>query len=96
MQPQGHLQTLVNAIDFHMNPQEALDAPRFQWTGGRRIQLEKAVPPAVVRALEARGHEIEVVEDSVDMGRGEIIWQQENGVLAGAAEPRCDGTVACW
>ena len=96
MQPQGHLQTLVNAIDFHMNPQEALDAPRFQWTGGRRIQLEKAVPPAVVRALEARGHEIEVVEDSVDMGRGEIIWQQENGVMAGAAEPRCDGTVACW
>ena len=71
-------------------------APRFQWTGGRRIQLEKAVPPAVVRALETRGHEIEVVEDSVDMGRGEIIWQQENGVLAGAAEPRCDGTVACW
>ena len=96
MQPQGHLQTLVNAIDFHMNPQEALDAPRFQWTGGRRIQLEKAVPPAVVRALETRGHEIEVVEDSVDMGRGEIIWQQENGVMAGAAEPRCDGTVACW
>ena len=96
MQPQGHLQTLVNAIDFRMNPQEALDAPRFQWTGGRRIQLEKAVPPAVVRALETRGHEIEVVEDSVDMGRGEIIWQQENGVLTGAAEPRCDGTVACW
>ena len=96
MQPQGHLQTLVNTIDFHMNPQEALDAPRFQWTGGRRIQLEKGVPAAVVKELAGRGHELEVVEDSTDMGRGEIIRRLENGVLAGAAEPRCDGTVACW
>jgi gamma-glutamyltranspeptidase/glutathione hydrolase len=96
MQPQGHLQLLTNELDFHMNPQESLDAPRFQWVGGRKIQVEKAVPIAVVRALKARGHEIEVVEDRGDMGRGEVIWRLENGVLCGASEPRCDGTVACW
>ena len=96
MQPQGHLQVLVNTIDFHMNPQEALDAPRFQWTGGKTIQLEKSVSPEIAESLRELGHDIEIVEDSINMGRGEIIWRLENGALAGASEPRCDGHVACY
>ena len=96
MQPQGHLQVLVNTIDYGMNPQQALDAPRFQWLGGKKIQLEAGVPEAVARELEERGHEVEVITDTLDMGRGQSIRLLENGVLAGATEPRCDGAVAAW
>ena len=95
MQPQGHLQVLVNLLDYGMNPQQALDAPRWQWTGGKTIQVERGVSPQIVEALRALGHEVQVVEDSINMGRGEIIlWDGE--VLIGAAEPRCDGTVSCF
>lgn len=96
MQPQGHVQVLVNAIDYHMNPQQCLDAPRVQWIGGKHIQVESEVPQHVVEDLRARGHEVEVIQDRVDMGRGEIIWRTENGLLAGGTEPRCDGSIAAW
>ena len=96
MQPQGQVQVLVNTIDYHMNPQEALDAPRCQWIGGKHIQLEREVPPEVAEALSAMGHEVEVIDDRIDMGRGQIIWRTENGLLVGGTEPRCDGTVAAW
>ena len=96
MQPQGHLQVLVNLLDYHMNPQQALDAPRWQWTGGKVIQMEPGVPQPLVDALRAMGHEIEVVSDVTLMGRGEIILRDEQGVLCGASEPRCDGTVSCF
>ncbi len=96
MQPQGHLQVLVNAIDYGMNPQECLDAPRFQWTNGKHIQLESTAGPRIADALRARGHEIEIVSDFSSMGRGQIIWNTEFGTLAGATEPRCDGQVAAW
>lgn len=96
MQPQGHLQVIVNTVDYHMNPQASLDAPRFQWLNGKKIELEKAVPDTVKEALRARGHEVSVPENSNAMGRGQIIWRREDGVLAGATEPRSDGTVAAW
>ena len=96
MQPQGHVQVVVNAIDYHMNPQECLDAPRFQWVGEKKIQLEREVPAHVAQELAARGHQVEIVNSNISMGRGQIIWRMENGMLAGGTEPRCDGTVAAW
>ena len=96
MQPQGHVQILVNAIDYHMNPQQCLDAPRVQWTGGMHIQLEPGVSPQIAQELRRRGHEIEVIPDPIDMGRGQILWRMENGLYCAGTEPRCDGTVAAW
>ncbi len=96
MQPQGHVQVVVNTVDFHMNPQECLDAPRFQWMGGRRIQLEREVPAHVARQLAAMGHEVEIVNSRLDMGRGQIIWRRPDGTLVGGTEPRADGTVSAW
>lgn len=96
MQPQGHVLVAVNTIDYHMNPQEALDAPRIQWVGGKHIQLEREVPAHIGRELADMGHEVEVLNTNITMGRGQIIWRTENGMLVGGTEPRCDGTVAAW
>ena len=96
MQPQGHVLVTVNTIDYHMNPQDCLDAPRIQWIGGKKIQLEAGVPAHIAQELQAMGHEVEVISNPIDMGRGEIIWRMDNGLLMGATEPRCDGTVATW
>lgn len=97
MQPQGQLQVLVNLLDYGMDPQQALDAPRWQWVGGKTIQVEQGVPTHIVERLRAWGHKVEVITDPIKMGRGEIILRDsETGVLRGAAEPRCDGTVSCY
>ena len=96
MQPQGHVEVLVNTLDYHMNPQEALDAPRIQWIGGKKLQLEREAGEAIAEQLRAMGHEVEVIDDRISMGRGEIIWKCENGVYAAGTEPRCDGTVTAW
>lgn len=96
MQPQGHVLVVVNTVDCHMNPQEAMDAPRIQWTGGKHIQLEREVPAHIAQELARRGHEVEIVNSNLHMGRGQIIWKTENGLYIGGTEPRCDGTVAAW
>jgi gamma-glutamyltranspeptidase/glutathione hydrolase len=96
MQPQGHLQVVTNMIDFGMNPQEALDAPRWQWVGGKNIQVEEGIPNHIVLSLARRGHNMQVVHDQSTMGRGEMIMRTDAGTLAGAAEPRTDGCVAAW
>jgi len=96
MQPQGHVQVVMNTIDFHMNPQDALDAYRWQWVGGRRIEVEPGFPNHLALQLAAKGHDIVPLLDSSTMGRGEIIWRDEDGTLCGGTEPRTDGTIAAW
>ena len=96
MQPQGQTEVIVNTLDYHMNPQEALDAPRIQWIGGKKLQLEREAGETIAAQLRAMGHEVEIVDDRIAMGRGQIIWRTENGMYAAGTEPRCDGTVAAW
>ncbi len=96
MQPQGHVQVVTNIVDFGMNPQEALDAPRWQWVGDRKVQLEREVPEHIAKELENRGHEVTINNTNIHMGRGEIICRMDNGVLVGGTEPRTDGTIAIW
>jgi gamma-glutamyltranspeptidase / glutathione hydrolase len=96
MQPQGHVQVIMNAIDFNLNPQSALDAPRWQWMKDKTIEVEHQFPHHIAQALTARGHDIKYAVDSIGFGRGQIIWRNDDGVLVGATEPRADGTVAVW
>lgn len=96
MQPQGHVQVVMNAVDFHMNPQDCLDAPRWQWIDGKTVEVEQSFPGDIVRDLQEKGHDIKVNPNSGSFGRGQIIWRQENGALVGGTEPRTDGTVAVW
>ncbi len=103
MQPQGHVQILVNMIDFGMDVQAAGDAARFRHVGSASptgdprqgvgvVRLESGVPQAIVEALETRGHVIERAR--AGFGGYQAIRKLENGVYAGASERRKDGQAA--
>lgn len=96
MQPQAHVQAVMNLLDFGLNPQQALDAPRWQWVGGRNIEVEQDMPNHLLRLLQRRGHNIIVQADPGLMGRGQIICCGDNGVYCGATEKRTDGQIACY
>jgi gamma-glutamyltranspeptidase/glutathione hydrolase len=93
MQPQGHVQMIVNMLDYGLNTQASLDAPRWYWGEERWVQVEPTVDPAIVEALSQRGHEMNV-DDEIDfVGRGQIIWRLPSGVYVAGSEPRADGSV---
>ncbi|MCM3597352.1 gamma-glutamyltransferase family protein [Metabacillus idriensis] len=97
MQPQGHLQVVMNTIDFHLHPQAALDAPRWQWIEGKKVLVEPHFPSHLAQALVRKGHEIQKTVDTGQFGRGQIIWRDpDTGVLTGGTEPRADGSIASW
>ena len=92
MQPQAHMQVVMNLADFGLNPQAALDAPRFCWTEGLQFDMEPAFNAEVISALRRRGHVIRVISGG-QYGRGQIIFHTAEGTLCGATEPRADGCV---
>ncbi|WP_349305584.1 gamma-glutamyltransferase family protein [Bacillus sp. FJAT-49736] len=97
MQPQGHFQVIMNTIDFHLNPQAALDAPRWQWIEGKKIQVESHFPLHIAQALIRKGHQIQIATDNGGFGRGQVIWRNpETGVLMGGTESRTDGSIAVY
>lgn len=105
MQPQGHVQILVNIADFGMNLQEAGDAARFLHDGGSSpdegmatdygtLFVEPGVPYATVETLRARGHNVKVDDTAGKFGGYQAISRDpDSGVLTGATEMRKDGTV---
>jgi gamma-glutamyltranspeptidase/glutathione hydrolase len=108
MQPQGHVQIMLNILDFGMNLQEAGDAARMNHQGGRtptgrlddeienagRLLLEPGVPQSTVDALEAMGHQPVYDTGGFSFGGYQAIMRLDNGVYVGATEMRKDGTVA--
>ena len=97
MQPQGHVQVIVNTIDFGMDPQTALDAPRWQWVKDKIVDVEHRFPHHIAQELKAKGHEIRIQLEPNHFGRGQIIFRDpETGVLVGGTDSRTDGTVAVW
>ena len=96
MQPQGHVQVAMNYIDFCMNPQQALDAPRFQWMRGGNVAVEPRFDPALAQALCSLGHDLSVDPNVGSFGRGQMIVRLDNGVLVGGTESRTDSNIACF
>ena len=107
MQPQGHVQIIVNMLDFEMNLQEAGDAARWQHFGsteptesqakyltdGGYIEVESGVPYDVVRGLMSKGHKIRYGVGGYG-GYQAILWDEKNGVYYEASESRKDGHAA--
>ena len=107
MQPQGHVQVLVNIVDYGMNLQEAGDAARFNHDGGRQptealegpsadplgtLYVEPGIPAETIARLRAMGHKVEVVDNGIMFGGYQAIARDpDTGVLTGATEMRKDG-----
>lgn len=92
MQPQGHVQVLLNMLLFGMDPQQASDAARFRHMSGRRVALESPVPDDVRAALRAMGHEI-IDERNVAFGGAQLVLKLPRGWAAGS-DSRKDGHAA--
>jgi len=94
MQPQAHVQVVSNLLDLGENPQAALDAPRWLWSGGLNLSVEPHFPIDLAQALARRGHAVHRALDATGFGRGQIIMRNDgNGILAGGSDPRTDGDV---
>ncbi len=104
MQPQGHVQIMLNMLDFGMGLQEAGDAPRIRHSGssqptgsrmtdGGVVTLESGFAVATRDALQARGHRLEDAPGSFG-GYQAVLWDQDRGIYAGASEARKDGQAA--
>jgi gamma-glutamyltranspeptidase/glutathione hydrolase len=97
MQPQGHLQVVVALADDGLDPQAALDRPRFciqDGTAGGAVALEAGIPRLVLDELRAMGHPVESVSGHARalFGRGQVILRDPgSGVLWGGSDPRADG-----
>ncbi len=102
MQPQGHVQVVTNMIDYGMDPQEALDAPRFcilDGTAGGKVSLEEGIPVDTMAALARMGHEVIPVAgyNRVIFGKGQIILRNsKTGALTAGSDPRGDGQALGW
>jgi gamma-glutamyltranspeptidase/glutathione hydrolase len=103
MQAQGHVQVLVDLIDFDMNVQEAGDEARVRHDGsaeptgksaepdGGRVYVEPQVSDEVIAVLRKKGHQVERARGGGFGGYHAIRIDAEHGTLQGATEPRKDG-----
>jgi gamma-glutamyltranspeptidase/glutathione hydrolase len=96
MQPQGHVQVVVGMIDDGLDPQAALDRPRFRVTEAiphSEVRLEEGISFETLSALARMGHAIVPLTGyaRTEFGTGQIIRREPDGVLWGGSEPRADG-----
>ena len=98
MQPQGHVQVAVGLLDDDLDPQAALDRPRFSvdvcpgMAGS--LHLEDGLPPELAAGLASLGHRVRAGVAGYAramFGRGQVIVRGEDGVLWAGSDPRADG-----
>jgi gamma-glutamyltranspeptidase/glutathione hydrolase len=88
-QPNGHARFVTNRVDFGMQPQHAIDAPR-SFTDNGKLNVERGYSDAIRQQLTEMGHEVETLDTPIG-GAQAIFIDHENGVLHGASDPRKDG-----
>lgn len=96
MQPQGHVQVGLALMLDGLDPQSALDLPRFCLEDGNpsdAVALEEGIPVSVMSTLAEMGHPVRPVSGwgRAMFGRGQVILREPNGVLIGGSDPRADG-----
>jgi len=86
----------MNYVDFHLDPQQALDAPRWQWMRDHSVTVEHRFDMEIARQLGNIGHNIRPDLSNASFGRGQMIVRLDNGVLVGGTESRTDSNIACY
>lgn len=100
-QTQTHLQLLLGMVDFELEPQAAIETPRwrsFTDEQGALVRIEPGVGSDAIAGLERRGHRVVVSEEwDESMGHAQMIRiDRARSVLAGGADPRGDGSAVGW
>lgn len=105
-QPQCNLQVLTNLLDFGLDPQQAVEAPRWWSYPGTdpstldtamEVRVEPGMADETVRGLESLGHRVARRQPGVYDGKVQlIVYDHQRGVLMGASDPRGDGQAAAW
>jgi gamma-glutamyltranspeptidase / glutathione hydrolase len=88
MQPQGHVQVVLSTVDDGLDPQAALDRPRWYWHTGTEVHLEPGLAE-FVDPLRERGHDVTLSAEG--FGYGQAIWRLPEGGYVAGSEPRADG-----
>jgi len=92
IQPQGQVQVVCALLDQGLNPQAALDLPRFRYDSGALVAFEEGYPRATLEALQARGHQLVPGGGRGNFGGGQVVVRDlRSGVLVSASDPRKDG-----
>jgi gamma-glutamyltranspeptidase/glutathione hydrolase len=94
MQAQGHVQVLLNLIEFGMDVQQAGEQPRLRHFDSG-LALESAIGAGVRKALEAKGHKL-TISPGMFGGYQAIMIDPRTGALAGGSDPRKDGAAMGW
>ena len=96
VQPLAHAEFVSNIVDYGMNIQEAMEAPRFFKNNapGCDVAIESRLPLATLQQLSERGHKIDLLRSYVEtMGRGQaILHNSKTGTNFAASDPRADGS----
>lgn len=92
-QPMGHVHTLTNVVDYHMDPQAAIDQARLFWGADGVVEVESGISAEIRRGLEKRGHRL---RPGGPFGGGQMIVIGEDGFLTAGSDPRKDGHAAGW
>ncbi|MFI6759267.1 gamma-glutamyltransferase family protein [Micromonospora sp. NPDC050417] len=103
MQPQGHLQLVSHTVDDGLDPQAALNAPRWYWHADRSVLVEPDLlnarsGPMAIGELRQRGHALAVADDddSPPFGYGQAIWRLPEGGYVAGSDPRADGCAVVY
>lgn len=96
IQPQGHVQVILNMVERGLNLQEAIDAPRVRYISGKGVMMEPDLGDAVIKGLVALGHERVLpptgLRHRIFMGGGQAIMvDPATGALFGGSDQRKDG-----
>ena len=108
--PGGHTitqavpQIVINVLDFGMNIQDAISAPRFAWIDNtdtklpaEKLTMETRYPPEIIKALQSRGYSIDLIGDWSDGWSAQgIVFDHASGWLIGGSDPRRSGNALGW
>ena len=97
VQPQQHVQVFLNAVEFGMNAQQAVEIPRINHGGGLNVTVEPGIDESVLQQLEAWGHQLRRRTSRGGVGGAQLImFDRRTGAMIGGSTPHKDGMAVVY